>query len=560
MHDGRESSIPDNEHASSHSTVTKAIKPELNGVGKEMDGQQHIDAQDRSHRYEAIVPSPKSARPSSQNGAPPNVAMSPPRIVTTVPRDTPPVSPHIRALSDVHDPMTSGVADIPGAGRRSVQFTRDTVNNEQGDSNTEALDERSPAQNGSTLYSRIKAFAVSPSFIHSRASSGDANTRDSIVSPRSERNEAYFPMTLEEDGSEVDADAEESGAEREPGTPSTRKRRRKNHVLHEGGIKTAPATPGTPLRPALLSSHSLASADGPRPTPPLRRATTNDIPEDHHAVSEDEGRNRLNAGSPSRMRNALRGISYGQGQKRNNHGTLEGKRPTTMKRLTGLVGHSDGGDSPSRRHRMKGERGTSLSAQKWRQIKQQLKLLGPKKGKDRTIDHEKSAELLAELIAGSPAALMLASMFQRDEHGSKRVPVLLEQLKVKIVDSEYDSRSRESDAAAQSDRHMVFRIELEYGNGLNRMKWTIRRSLRDFANLHLKYKLHFSTQKYVRLKAPDDKGMPRFPKSAFPYLKQVRGLEDEIEDDDDEAGNDAEGVVAGREDQPRNTPGDPPLL
>jgi phospholipase D1/2 len=544
MHNGEEPSMPDNEHGSVRNTVTKTTKPEVNGVSKEMDGQQHINAQETPQRYEPIISPLESTRSNGQNGAPPKASMSPPRIVTTLPRDTPPVSAHVRALSDGHDPITSGMSEIAGAGRRSVQFTRDTIDNEQGDGNNEALDERGHAQNGSTLYSRIRAFATSPSFIHPRISSG-ANTGDIRASPRAERNDAYFPMTLEEDGSEADADAEESAAEQEPGRPSARKRRRKNPILHEGGIKTAPATPGTPMRPALLSSHSLASADEQRPAPPLRRATTNDIPENPHAVSEDEGRNRLNASSPSRMRAALRGLSYGQGQRRNNHGTPEAKRPTTMKRLTGLVGHADVADSPSRRHRMKGERGTSLSAQKWRQIKQQLKLLGPKKGKDRTIDHEKSAELLAELIAGSPAALMLASMFQRDEHGSKRVPVLLEQLKVKIVDSEYDGRSKESDAAAQSDRHMVFRIELEYGNGLNRMKWTIRRSLRDFANLHLKYKLHFSTQKYVRLKAPDDKGMPRFPKSAFPYLKQARGLEDEIEDDDDEAGNETEGVIPG---------------
>lgn len=264
-------------------------------------------------------------------------------------------------------------------------------------------------------------------------------------------------------------------------------------------------------------------------------------------MSEDEGRDRLKPGSPSKVKSTWRGLGHGHSQRKSDHGFSEGKRPTTISRLTGMVGHTDAPNSPPWRHRMIGERGTSLSAQKWRQIKQQLKLLGAKRGKDRTIDHEKSAELLAELIAGSPAALMLASMFQRDEHGSKRVPVLLEQLKVKIVDSEYDTKPRENDVPTHSDRHMVFRIELEYGSGLNRMEWTIRRSLRDFANLHLKYKLHFSTQKYVRLRTPDDKGMPRFPKSAFPYLKQVRGLDDEIEDEDEEGGNYTEGAGADTE-------------
>jgi phospholipase D1/2 len=553
MQNAEGSSAVDILQPSIHDTSTNGTQSEAKGVSIGTDDQKHGKAQETPRNLKPITPQSTGSKLSKQDGAPPKPKIHTPRIVTTLSSDDSPISSHIRTVSEGHNPAINGVAETPGAGRRSVQFTRDTMDNEQGDGNNRVTDEHGDAQIGRySLYSRFKALATSPSFIHARSPSVSAHPGESrannsnFSSPRAEQNEAYFPMTLEEDGSEADADAEQSAAEQEPDSPSARKRRRKNVVLHEGGIKTAPATPGTPMRPALLSSHSLAPTDERRPAP-LRRATTNDVREDHHAMSEDEGRNRLNRGSPQRTRAAWRGLSYGQGQRKSNHGTPEGKRPTAMKRLTGLVGHTEAVDSPSRRHRMKGERGTSLSAQKWRQIKQQLKLLGQKKGKDRTIDHEKSAELLAELIAGSPAALMLASMFQRDEHGSKRVPVLLEQLKVKIVDSEYDAKSRENDTTAQSDRHMVFRIELEYGSGLNRMKWTIRRSLRDFANLHLKYKLHFSTQKYVRLKTPDDKGMPRFPKSAFPYLKQVRGLEDEGEDDDEDGGNDTEGAGTGTE-------------
>ncbi|KAF7503349.1 hypothetical protein GJ744_003955 [Endocarpon pusillum] len=537
----------DHQHESVHTTVTRDGKQKNNGTGTGKGNRKHNSATDGPNQRRNIT-----SRFDYENGAPLKPAMSPPGIVAVDPSNASPISPHVRAVSDGHDPVASNMLEIQGAGRRSVQFTRDTIDNEQEGGDTEISDGRGSAQPGNTLYSRLKSFATSPSFISPRTPNGGLNAGDgkavanNLSSPRADRNEAYFPMTLEEDASEEDADAEESGAEQQPDSPSVRKRRRKKPVLHEDGIKTAPATPGTPIGPALISSHSLASTDERRPAPPPRRATTNDIREGYHAMSEDEGRKRLSTNSPSRMRNALRGLSHGQGQ-RKNHGTPEAKRPTAMKRLTGLVGYAEAADSPSRRHRMKGERGTSLSAQKWRQIKQQLKLLGPRKGRDRTIDHEKSAELLAELLAGSPAALMVASMFQRDEHGSKRVPVLLEQLKVKIVDSEYDSKPRETDGLVQGDRHMVFRIELEYGSGLNRMKWTIRRSLRDFANLHLKYKLHFSTQKYVRLKAPDDKGMPRFPKSAFPYLKQVRGLEDEIEDEDDEGGAETDAGATGTE-------------
>lgn len=550
LRDAEKSSMVEIGHGPIHDKVINGVKSDDDGVTAVTDGQKHTDVQDAPRRLRAIIPQTNNAELGRSFGAPPMAGTPPPKIVTTLASDTSPLSPHARSASEGYNSPINGMPEVPGLGRRSVQFTRDTIENGQGDDNHQVIDERDyPPNGGHSFYSRIKAFATSPGFIQAKsAGSGGANPgNSSLSSPRAERNEAYFPMTLEEDGSEAEADAEESAAEQEPGSPSAPKRRRKNIILHENGIKTAPATPGTPTRPTLQSSHSLASPDERRPAPPLRRATTNDIVEGNHTMSEDEGRNRLNAGSPSRRRVPWRGLSYGQGLRKGNQGTSEGKRPTTMKRLTGLVGHTDAADTPSRRHRMKGERGASLSAQKWRQIKQQLKLLGPKKGKDRTIDHEKSAELLAELIAGSPAALMLASMFQRDEHGSKRVPILLEQLKVKVVDSEYDTKAKESDSTAQNDRHMVFRIELEYGNGLNRMKWTIRRSLRDFANLHLKYKLHFSTQKYVRLKTPDDRGMPRFPKSAFPYLKGVRGLEDEVEDDDDDGGNETEGTAAGTE-------------
>ncbi|MCV5333600.1 hypothetical protein OFD71_35550, partial [Escherichia coli] len=82
------------------------------------------------------------------------------------------------------------------------------------------------------------------------------------------------------------------------------------------------------------------------------------------------------------------------------------------------------------------ERGSTLSAARWRQIKNSFRMLGQSKKKERTPDHEKSAELLAELSAATPAALILASMFQRDEHDHRRIPVLLEQLKLQITDSE----------------------------------------------------------------------------------------------------------------------------
>jgi phospholipase D1/2 len=68
--------------------------------------------------------------------------------------------------------------------------------------------------------------------------------------------------------------------------------------------------------------------------------------------------------------------------------------------------------------------GTALEHQRteWRQLKAGLKMIGPRKKAEIP---SMSAELLAELTAGIPAALILASMFQRDEHGNKRIPILL---------------------------------------------------------------------------------------------------------------------------------------
>jgi phospholipase D1/2 len=164
-------------------------------------------------------------------------------------------------------------------------------------------------------------------------------------------------------------------------------------------------------------------------------------------------------------------------------------------------------------------------------------MIGQRRKTETTVDHVKSAELLAELTSVVPAALLLASMFQRDEHGSRRIPILLEQLKVHVTDSEFDSHS--------GDRHLVFRIELEYGSGVTRMKWVIHRTLRDFANLHLKYKLHIGTKKYIQLRGSDSGNtLPRFPRGAFPYLRNMRGLESDTEDEEDDGGDETAAEAA----------------
>lgn len=263
--------------------------------------------------------------------------------------------------------------------------------------------------------------------------------------------------------------------------------------------------------------------------------------DNQQGVSEDEGRDRLNRNSPWRRGTSWvhgpRGLSYTGDRTSTQQTSPEERRPSNFRRFTGLGAPADGVEgspfSPWRLNRS--DRTSSMSAAKWRhQLKAGLKTLGQRrKAAENTIDHAKSAELLAELTAGVPAALILASMFQRDEHGNKRIPILLEQVKVRVTDSrQVDSKS--------GDRHMIFRIELEYGNGLTRMKWVIHRALKDFANLHARYKLQIGAQKYIQLR-PDDARtkLPHFPKSTFPYLRGIRGLESDSEDEEDRDGDGA---------------------
>lgn len=447
----------------------------------------------------------------------------------------------------------AGTSTPPG--RRSVQFARSALNIEQPDhmrTQPGSFDgdagDTVKERKGSSLISKLRAFTGSSSTqSHGRSQTGFTTGADSIDerlpaelhSLNSERDESRVADTLDEEGSEIEADAEQSTGEDAAASPPSRKRRRKSRRPQDGGIQTAPTTPKTPTardgRPGFFSSNSLTPIEGLRPFFLPRRATMIDMPGDsRQGVSEDEGRFGLNRGSPwkkgSARAHSPHGTSYSGAQGADVQETSEPRRPSHFRRLTGLGAFHDGPDpSPSPWKRHGGDRTSSISAQKWRQLKAGLKMIGPRKKAENTIDHAKSAELLAELTAGIPAALILASMFQRDEHGNKRIPILLEQLKVQLTDSKQtDSRS--------GDRHMIFRIELEYGNGLTRMKWVIHRALRDFANLHARYKLQIGAQRYIQLKGDDARTkLPHFPKSAFPYLRGIRGLDSDDEEEEEDA-------------------------
>lgn len=475
----------------------------------------------------------------------------------TTPRDDPaPLSSQPQNSPKDDNQLSAGpqkqlsLPDIAGSQpRSSVQFPQDESGATQPSQSKPASviedDEDLMFKGKHSIFTKLKAFAASPPFAsHSRTTSGvtiggqaDSRHNGNISTPTSERGEFRFPHTLDE-GSDVDADAEESGTEQRTHPPKKKNRRRRQPEEREP--QTAPTTPKMTGR----RSSFLANFD--RPNFLQRRADTTDFSHQHReGVSEDEGREMLNREPAWRRRSTW--LPSGQIGQQDAQPDQEERRPGNIRRLTGFTGPSDYAEGIAaswRRHRA--ERGSSLSAQRWRQIKAGLKLIGQRRKADtNTVDHAKSAELLAELASGVPAALILASMFQRDEHGSKRIPILLEQLKVKVTDSRIDSHS--------GDRHWVFKIELEYGSGLTRMKWVIHRTLRDFANLHLKYKLHFGTQKYIQMKSTEGgQHLPRLPKSVFPYLRGVRGLDSEAEDEEDEAAYDTTAdATSGNERSPK---------
>jgi phospholipase D1/2 len=433
-------------------------------------------------------------------------------------------------------PEASGAGTSTPPGRRSVQFVRqDPTADYMGHVRQESWEEgETPTKDrrGQSLMSKLKSLASTGSLqTHIRTQSNpgvplEEGNNSTPHSPTAERSSRLPHTLLEEEGS--DADAEETADEGNGTDPTRAKRKRRFRRPHH--IATASQTaPNTPRARGLTDS----PGGHVRGTTFLSRRATDGSLEQRGHLSEGEGRDRLNQSAWKRGSSWIsgaRGLSLGGHEQSPDVDGPSSKRPSNFRRaMTGLGGGQSEGEQTPRRPFLGAERATTFGAQRWRMLKHGLKLLGARKEEHR-VDYMKSAELMAELRAGAPAALMLASMIQRDEHGNKRIPVLLEQLKLQVTDSRPSLEE-----STETERHLVFRIELEYGSGLNRMKWVIHRSLRDFANLHLRYKLQTSSDKYIQLRSDVDARpkQPRFPKSAFPYFRGVRGLGESEEDEAD---------------------------
>lgn len=282
-------------------------------------------------------------------------------------------------------------------GPPSIQFSRPAVYTEQSGSahrrsvsddlgGDEAVNR---SRRGGALFNKLKAFASTPSVqSHKRTSSGFSLGRDSDERRVSHLSEGDEPMnaTLSEGESDLDADAEESIGEDDP-TGSSDRRRRKSRRPQDGGPQTAPTTPKTMprnMRPGFLSSNSMTPTDKHRPSFVPRRATMTDLPaEGRQGVSEDEGRDKIRRANAWRRGSAWvhgpRGLSYAGSRKQSQQPSTNERRPSNLRRLTGFGTSNDGTDSspfsPWKGHR--GERATTISAAKWRQLKAGLRMMGP---------------------------------------------------------------------------------------------------------------------------------------------------------------------------------------
>ncbi|KAK4541519.1 hypothetical protein LTR36_007965 [Oleoguttula mirabilis] len=504
------------------------------------------------------------ARPATATNKAPSVRWSPPTLDNSFPFEAQngatgqtPTTGELRATNGTGDSSphatprkkngkTPGTATPPR--RRSVQFARGLAEEEAAPLplhktttwETDNEDDMAPSgkerERQASFFGKLKALrSPASSTYHSRGQSSSTGfmtpSGAGALSPQSERSEPSYPVEPSEAAEQADVDEDSEEHDQVQDLRPKKRRKSKRPV-----VNTTDSVPNTPRQSRFASFIRDREPSGSRPSAPPRRNTLSDM-SDHAGqgagVSEDEGRDRVRTAWRRGLEGA-RGLSYSARKQQQSEPDTPGsetRRPGHLRRFTGMAGSAFAGDGSNSPFRMRAERQASSSAQKWKQVKAGLRMLGQKKRDERMrVDHQKSAQLMAELLAGAPAALVFASMYQRDEHGHRKVPVLLEQLKIRITDS--DMRKDHA-----GDRHLVFKMDLEYGNGPARMQWTIRRTLQDFANLHFKYKSQAKLDSVRHFRGEDKSKakMPRFPKSAFPYARTVRGLFEKIDDDEDEA-------------------------
>ncbi|SPN97465.1 related to phospholipase D [Cephalotrichum gorgonifer] len=433
--------------------------------------------------------------------------------------------------------------------RRSVQFARSDPL-EPGHSRHPSLDDPEVAgkNKASSFILKLKALAGTGGLQTPRSPTlePESGPQSLATSPTTAGPTTRAPQTLDEandSDADADADAEETADESaaDEARKAMKQKKKRARKMRRPKMPDFASTPSTPIFRNATDGESpgigrrligrRASLSGPSE----RRGPHGAFDGDGR---EDPSRDWLwRRGTPwASGAGAGAGVGDGRvpgGEEGDEADAPNPKRLGHFRRITYFGGGaSDVENANPKRPFFNPERAASFAVPRWpTMLKSTLKMWRAKK--DDGFDYSRSAELMAELRAGAPAVLMLASMIQRDEHGNKRIPVLLEQLKVRVTDST-------TAPDADNDRHWIFTLDLEYGSGASRMKWRVTRTLRDIYELHLRYKFAFT--KDIQRSLPGAAGkadvgsrrkQPKFPLSTFPYLRSARGFAGADESDDE---------------------------
>lgn len=196
------------------------------------------------------------------------------------------------------------------------------------------------------------------------------------------------------------------------------------------------------------------------------------------------------------------------GSSRQNSGGQQAGSPT----------HSDEGQTDE--ETFKGIDGVNIMAgngsatARWGALRKRLRENSAKRGKSSEQKTRVVGQMsvITELQTGILPVFMLKMSLERDEQGHRRIPVLLNHLRLRISDS----------INVLNNTSAIFRIELEYGDGL--VRWVCYRSLRDFINLHAHYRAA-AIKGYLGRPVgagEGDVGLPSFPKTSLPYFNQLQ--------------------------------------
>jgi phospholipase D1/2 len=234
-----------------------------------------------------------------------------------------------------------------------------------------------------------------------------------------------------------------------------------------------------------------------------------DFREDFLHSPHDDREVRSNGVAPSRKSYDKAPVPFGEsGREEDSTPTGESKNGDGY-----LQNGADSNDSPTwlRRFSVKPGR-SSPESYGWNDFKKAFKFGKPRRENgvhpnQRVAQHNddsdeqvrmRASNLITTFIAAAPVALMAMTSFSVDDHGLRRAPLLLPMVGFELED------------ITGSDNHRRYSLNLEYGVGPDRLKWSVIKDSRDFLSLHSRLKLSVFQRKNFRGEKKLE--LPKFPR------------------------------------------------